>query len=47
MLPTVDVKPVVLLLGEVISARAEWNALRAIAELRVWGFTSIQKSPEC
>lgn len=28
-------KPVVLLLGEVILARAEWVALSAIAELRV------------
>ena len=35
MSPTAGAKPVVLLLGEVILAQAEWNALRAIAELRV------------
>ena len=35
MLPTAGDKPVVLLLGEVVIAQAEWNALRAIAELRV------------
>lgn len=35
MLPTADTKPIVLLLGEVILAQAEWNSLRAIAELRV------------
>ena len=28
-------KPIVLLLGEVILAHAEWNALEALAELRV------------
>lgn len=28
-------KPIVLLLGEVILAQAEWNALGALAELRV------------
>lgn len=35
MLPSEGVKPVVLLLGEVILAESEWNALTAIAELRV------------
>ena len=28
-------KPIVLLLGEVILAHAEWNGLGALAELRV------------
>ena len=35
MLPDVVGKPIVLLLGEVILAHAEWNALGKIAELRV------------
>ena len=35
MLPDVVGKPIVLLLGEVILAHAEWNALSKIAELRV------------
>ena len=36
MLPPEDgAKPIVLLLGEVVLAEAEWHALRAIAELRV------------
>ena len=35
MSPDKGVKPVVLLLGEVVSAHAEWNALSEIAELRV------------
>jgi len=35
MLPSEATKPVVLLLGEVILAQAEWNSLRALAELRV------------
>ena len=35
MPPTAGITPVVLLLGEVILAQAEWNALTAIAELRV------------
>jgi len=35
MLPPDAVEPVLLLLGEVLLAQAEWNSLRAIAELRV------------
>ena len=35
MSPDEGVKPIVLLLGEVVSAHAEWNALSEIAELRV------------
>ncbi|MCJ1274383.1 hypothetical protein MMC21_002179 [Puttea exsequens] len=34
MSPSEGMKPVVLLLGEVVLAQAEWNALGAIAELR-------------
>lgn len=29
------IKPVVLLLGEIVLAHKEWDALRAIAQLRV------------
>ena len=35
MSPDEGAKPVILLLGEVVSAHAEWNALSEIAELRV------------
>ena len=35
MLPDELVKPIVLLLGEVVLAHEEWNALSEIAELRV------------
>ncbi len=35
MVPSEGVKPVVLLLGEVVLAQSEWDSLRAIAELRV------------
>ena len=35
MSPDEAVKPIVLLLGEVILAHTEWNALSEIAELRV------------
>lgn len=35
MSPDEGVKPIVLLLGEVVLAHAEWNALSEIAELRV------------
>jgi len=35
MSPSEGGKPVVLLLGEVVLAQAEWNSLTAIAELRV------------
>lgn len=39
-------KPVVLLLGEVILAHAEWNDLEALAELRVSRVSKTQL-PEC
>ena len=35
MSPDEGVKPIVLLLGEVVLAHAEWNSLSEIAELRV------------
>ena len=41
MLPSEDNMPVVLLLGDVLLAKAEWNSLRAIAELRVRGLEMI------